>query len=54
LKAGLNLATVECGLGKSEAAVAALDRVLAFSPDDGQAREMRMEIRSGRRGCRTH
>jgi len=54
LKAGLNLAIVECGLGKSEAAVAALDRVLAFSPDDGQAREMRIEIRSGRRGCQTH
>ena len=54
LKAGLNLAIVECGLGNKEAAMAALDRVLAFSPDDGQARALQMEIRSGHRGCHAH
>jgi tetratricopeptide (TPR) repeat protein len=51
LKAGINLAIVECGLGKKEAALGTLDRILAFSPDDGQAREMAQGIRIGRRVC---
>jgi Tetratricopeptide repeat/Cytochrome c554 and c-prime len=51
LKAGMNLAIVECGLGKKEAALQTLDRVLAFSPDDGKARDLTHAIRSGRHGC---
>lgn len=51
LKAGINLAIVECGLGKREAALATLGRILAFSPDDGQARDLMRGIRSGRHGC---
>jgi hypothetical protein len=51
LKAGMNLAIVECGLGKREAALGTLNRILAFSPDDGQARELARGIRSGTRAC---
>jgi predicted CXXCH cytochrome family protein len=51
LKAGMNLAIVECGLGKKEAALGTLDRILAFSPDNGQARDLAREIRSGRHRC---
>jgi predicted CXXCH cytochrome family protein len=50
-KAGMNLAIVECGLGKKEAALGTLDRILAFSPDNGQARDLAREIRSGRHRC---
>jgi predicted CXXCH cytochrome family protein len=51
LKAGMNLAIVECGLGRKEAALGTLDRILAFSPDDGEARDLARGIRSGRHGC---
>jgi predicted CXXCH cytochrome family protein len=51
LKAGMNLAVVECGLGRREAALGTLDRLLAFSPDYGQARDLAREIRTGRHGC---
>jgi tetratricopeptide (TPR) repeat protein len=51
LKAGMNLAIVECGLGEKEAALGTLDRILTFSPDEGQARAMEREIRAGRRAC---
>jgi tetratricopeptide (TPR) repeat protein len=51
LKAGMNLAIMQCGLGKKEAALGTLDRILAFSPDYGQARDFVREIRSGRHGC---
>lgn len=51
LKAGMNLAILQCGLGKKEAALGTLDRILAFSPDYGQARDFAHEIRSGRHGC---
>jgi predicted CXXCH cytochrome family protein len=54
LKAGMNLAIVECGLGRKEDALGTLDRILAFSPDDGQARGLAHEIRSGHRACGTH
>jgi hypothetical protein len=54
VKAGTNLAIVECALGEKESAVATLDRVLEFSPDDGSARELVGEIRSGRHRCRMH
>ena len=51
--AGMNLAIVECGLGHRDSALAALDRLLTFSPDDGKARTLRGEIRSGGRKCGT-
>lgn len=53
LKAGMNLAIVECGLGRKEAALGTLERILAFSPDDGHARELMRGIRSGKHPCRT-
>jgi predicted CXXCH cytochrome family protein len=53
LKAGMNLAVVECGLGRKEAALETLDRILTFSPDDGAARNLAREIRSGRHDCRS-
>ncbi len=51
LQAGRNLALVQCGLGRKEAALGTIERILEFSPDDGQARELEREIRSGRHGC---
>lgn len=51
IKAGMNLATVECGLGKREAALGTLARVLEFSPDERIAREMETAIRTGKQGC---
>jgi predicted CXXCH cytochrome family protein len=54
LEAGMNLAIVECGAGQPEAAVRTLERILQFAPDDGRARDMREEIRTGKQGCREH
>jgi len=54
LKAGMNLAIVECGLGKKEAALAVLERILTFSPDDGQARELIRGIQTGTHACVSH
>jgi len=51
LKAGMNLAIVECGMGRKEAALGTLDRILSFSPDDGRARELAAQIRSGSHRC---
>jgi predicted CXXCH cytochrome family protein len=51
LGAGLNLAVVECGTGQREAALATLDRLLYFAPDNERARAMSVAIRSGRRNC---
>ncbi len=48
---GINLATVECALGDREDALAALDRVLSFAPDDRAALALRESIRSGRHPC---
>jgi len=53
LKAGMNLAIVECGMGRREAALATLERILAFSPDHGQARELARGIRLGVHTCGT-
>lgn len=50
-KAGMNLAVVECGLGNREAALGALRRILEFSPDYGQARQLAAEIHSGPHVC---
>jgi predicted CXXCH cytochrome family protein len=54
LRAGMNLAIVECSLGRKEAALGALGRILAFSPDDGQAKEFIRRIRSERQACSAH
>lgn len=51
LKAGMNLALVECGVGRKEAALGVLERILEFSPDDGAARELARGIRTGSHGC---
>ena len=51
MKAGMNLAIVECGVGKKEAALGTLDRMLEFSPDNGQARELARSIRAGQHPC---
>jgi predicted CXXCH cytochrome family protein len=51
LGAGLNLAVVECGAGDGKSALATLDRLLIFAPDNGRARSMAAEIRSGKRTC---
>jgi predicted CXXCH cytochrome family protein len=52
IAAGENLAEVECGLGRHDAALATLDRVLLFSPDDQRARSMQNAIRSGTMPCK--
>jgi len=51
LKAGMNLAVTECAQGERDAALGTLDRMLVFSPDDGQAKSFVAEIRTGRQGC---
>jgi predicted CXXCH cytochrome family protein len=51
LRAGMNLAITECAQGDRDAALATLDRMLEFSPDDGAARSFAEQIRSGRRTC---
>jgi predicted CXXCH cytochrome family protein len=48
---GINLATVECGMGQLEAALATLEQVLEFEPDDRQAAALQMAIRERRRPC---
>ncbi len=48
---GINLATVDCGLGYREDALAALDRVLEFAPDDRAAAALQVAIRDGERPC---
>lgn len=52
LGAGMNLAIVECGLGDQDSALATLDRLLTFSPDDDKAKTLQREIRSGKHKCR--
>jgi predicted CXXCH cytochrome family protein len=54
LGAGMNLAIVDCGLGQRDAALAALDRLLLFAPDNQAGRALSLEIRSGKRSCGTH
>lgn len=51
LEAGMNLAIVECGLGEKSAALATLDRILEFSPDDEKAKALAGGIRSGNQKC---
>jgi predicted CXXCH cytochrome family protein len=54
LAAGTNLAIVECGLGERGPALATLDRMLEFSPDDEKAKAMAGEIRAGSQKCGGH
>ncbi|MGA8089874.1 MAG: cytochrome c3 family protein [Terracidiphilus sp.] len=51
LGAGRNLAIVECGLGEKGGALATLDRMLEFSPDDEETKAMAGQIRAGSRKC---
>ena len=51
LKAGMNLAVVECAVGERDAAVAMLARMLTFAPDDTAARDFAEQIRTGNRKC---
>ena len=51
LGAGLNLAVVACGTGERSIALATLERLLVFSPDNEKAQAMRANLRSGRQKC---
>ncbi len=51
LGAGLNLAVVACGTGQRSFAVATLERLLVFSPDNEKAQAMLANIRSGKQNC---
>ena len=51
LGAGLNLAVVACGTGQRSIALATLERLLVFSPDNEKAQTMLANIRSGRQSC---
>ncbi len=51
VNAGLNLAVVECQTGNRDGALSALDRLLTFDPDDGKARSLAAEIKSGKAKC---
>uniref|UniRef100_E6QNB9 Tetratricopeptide repeat protein n=1 Tax=mine drainage metagenome TaxID=410659 RepID=E6QNB9_9ZZZZ len=48
---GINLAIVECGLGARENALATLNRILEFAPDNRQALGLQLSIRSKERSC---
>ena len=55
-QAGINLAVVECAEGDRAAALATLERLLEFAPDDQKARALAEEIRArvfrpGNAGC---
>jgi tetratricopeptide (TPR) repeat protein len=50
-KAGINLALTECSLGKRDDVMAALERILLFSPDNQQARDFVAQLGSGRMKC---
>lgn len=48
---GMNIASLQCSLGKREKAEDALGRILIYSPDHGPARTELEQIRSGTRTC---
>jgi len=54
LRAGMNLAVVECGLGERAAALATLDRLLEFAPDNQKAKALALRIRAGGQECSAH
>jgi tetratricopeptide (TPR) repeat protein len=49
--AGLNLAIVACETGNRAEALRTLERLLVFAPDNGQARNLATEIRTGKVEC---
>ena len=49
--AGLNLAIVECETGNRSVALETLRRVLEFSPDDGKAEGLEIEMANGKQNC---
>lgn len=49
--AGIDLAIGSCMIGDSAAAMQALERVIAFSPDDAKARELLGQLKAGPRLC---
>jgi predicted CXXCH cytochrome family protein len=54
LGAGMNLVVVECGLGERAAALATLERLIEFAPDNQNAKGMAREIRAGSEKCGPH
>jgi predicted CXXCH cytochrome family protein len=52
ITAGIDLAQVQCSMGQRDAALAALDRVLIFSPDNQQAHRMQIAILSSSTSCK--
>lgn len=51
LAAGMNLAVVECALGQKADALATLDRLREFAPDNGNARAFVERVRAGKQNC---
>jgi len=51
LGAAMNLAVVACGTGQRSVAIATLQRLVIFSPDNQKAQSMLANIRSGRQSC---
>jgi predicted CXXCH cytochrome family protein len=54
LAAGYDLAIVECSLGNTTMATRTLDRILLFSPDNGNARRLKTAIGNGSARCGRH
>ncbi len=54
LGAGMNLAIVECAVGERGDALATLNRLLEFSPDDQKAKAVAERIRAGSQKCDRH
>jgi predicted CXXCH cytochrome family protein len=52
LQAGMNLAIVDCGEGERDAALAVLDRIVLFQPDDERARMFQTKIRANNSACK--
>jgi len=48
---GMNIATVQCSLGRQDSAEEALRQVLIYSPDHRAAREELEALQSGKRSC---
>ncbi|HUN86708.1 MAG TPA: cytochrome c3 family protein [Terracidiphilus sp.] len=51
IEAGMNLAIVECASGRRDLAESTLRRVLVYSPDNAQGRELETGIHSGEQAC---
>ncbi|TCK73951.1 tetratricopeptide repeat protein [Acidipila rosea] len=49
--AGYDLAVADCKLGDARSALATLDRLMIFSPDNPAAAQLRLGIASGRQSC---